>query len=113
MVGDHLILTMSCHYQFRLVRDPRANYQQTLKVLQHAKTTIPGLVTKSSIMLGMGETDAEVLQTLKGTAVLTSTRYNLMKCFGFHRFTDSWCRLCNTWSIYATNQKTFEGSNTV
>ncbi|XP_065885139.1 lipoyl synthase, mitochondrial-like [Dysidea avara] len=48
-----------------LVRDPRANYRQTLNVLQHAKTAVPGLVTKSSIMLGMGETDSEVLQTLK------------------------------------------------
>lgn len=56
-----------CVIDFRLVRDPRANYQQSLKVLQHAKTIIPGLVTKSSIMLGMGETDVEVLQTLKGS----------------------------------------------
>lgn len=37
-------------------------------MLQHAKTTIPGLVIKSSIMLGLGETDVEVLQTLKGIA---------------------------------------------
>lgn len=57
-------------YVARLVRDPRANYQQTLNVLQHAKTAVPGLVTKSSIMLGMGETDNEVLQTLKGTALV-------------------------------------------
>ena len=61
-------------YCFRLVRDPRANYQQSLKVLQHAKATIPGMVTKSSIMLGMGESDSEVLQTLKGTVVLSFTR---------------------------------------
>ena len=58
-----------CHYCFRLVRDPRANYQQSLKVLQHAKTSTLGMVTKSSIMLGMGESDVEVLQTLKGTIV--------------------------------------------
>lgn len=38
-------------------------------MLQHAKTVIPGMVTKSSIMLGMGESDVEVLQTLKGTIV--------------------------------------------
>lgn len=35
-------------------------------VLEHAKVAKPDLVTKSSIMLGLGETDDEVLQTLKG-----------------------------------------------
>jgi len=42
------------------VRDPRAKYAQSLKVLEHAKQTVPGLVTKSSIMLGLGEEDAEI-----------------------------------------------------
>ena len=50
----------------RLVRDPRANYKQSLSVLEHAKTIKPSLVTKSSIMLGVGETDSQVLQALKG-----------------------------------------------
>ena len=39
------------------VRDPKAKYRQTLKVLQHAKQVKEGLVTKSSIMLGLGELD--------------------------------------------------------
>lgn len=47
------------------VRDYRAGYRQSLGVLEHSKVAKPGLVTKSSIMLGCGETDAEVLQTLK------------------------------------------------
>ena len=51
---------------FRLVRDPRANYKQSLSVLEHAKFVKPSLVTKSSIMLGVGETDQQVLQTMKG-----------------------------------------------
>jgi lipoic acid synthetase len=34
-------------------------------VLEHVKTNYPSLITKSSIMLGCGETDDEVLQTLK------------------------------------------------
>jgi hypothetical protein len=38
----------------------RANYRQSLKVLQHAKVAKPGLYTKSSIMLGLGETHDEV-----------------------------------------------------
>ncbi|KAI5632945.1 radical SAM superfamily domain-containing protein [Phthorimaea operculella] len=47
------------------VRDPRANYKQTLKVLATAKEINPDLVTKSSIMLGLGETDEQVEQTMK------------------------------------------------
>ncbi|KAL7752530.1 hypothetical protein RI367_002064 [Sorochytrium milnesiophthora] len=47
------------------VRDRRAKYRQSLAVLQTAKRAQPGLITKSSIMLGCGETDEEVLQTLK------------------------------------------------
>lgn len=48
-----------------LVRDPRAAYKQSLSVLEHAKCVRPGLVTKSSIMLGCGESDKQVLQTLR------------------------------------------------
>jgi lipoic acid synthetase len=47
------------------VRDRRATYRQSLQVLEHAKATTPTLITKSSIMLGCGEQDSEVLQTLK------------------------------------------------
>lgn len=48
------------------VRDPRAKYRQSLEVLRVAKEAKPGLITKTSIMLGVGETDEEVLQTMKG-----------------------------------------------
>ena len=48
-----------------LVRDPRANYKQSLSVLARAKATNPKLVTKTSIMLGLGETDEDVLRTMK------------------------------------------------
>jgi lipoic acid synthetase len=48
-----------------LVRDPRANYEQSLEVLRHAKRIRPELITKTSIMLGIGETDEQVLQTLQ------------------------------------------------
>jgi len=47
------------------VRDPRAKYRQTLSVLKHAKESKPNLVTKSSIMVGLGESDQEVEQTMK------------------------------------------------
>jgi lipoate synthase len=45
------------------VRDPRAGYAQTLAVLAHAKQHRPGMLTKTSLMLGLGETDAEILET--------------------------------------------------
>ena len=47
------------------VRDPRANYQQSLHTLAHAKKTTPSLYTKTSLMLGLGETDDEVIQTMR------------------------------------------------
>lgn len=54
-------------YFLRLVRDPRAKYDQSMMVLKHAKVANPSVLTKSSIMLGFGETDEEVMQTMKGT----------------------------------------------
>ena len=47
------------------VRDKRANYAQSLEVLAHAKVVKPDLVTKTSIMLGLGETQEEVIQTMR------------------------------------------------
>ena len=46
------------------VRDPRAGYQQTLDVLAHAKRHRPSVLTKSSLMLGLGESDEEIAATL-------------------------------------------------
>ena len=42
------------------VRDPRATYQQTLDVLAHGKAHRPGVITKTSLMLGLGETEDEL-----------------------------------------------------
>ncbi len=47
------------------VRDPRASYQQTLDVLRHAKRHRPEVLTKTSLMLGLGETDAEIIEALE------------------------------------------------
>eukprot|EP01025_Chloroclados_australasicus_P053018 TRINITY_DN6200_c0_g1_i3.p1 TRINITY_DN6200_c0_g1~~TRINITY_DN6200_c0_g1_i3.p1 ORF type:complete len:325 (+),score=29.38 TRINITY_DN6200_c0_g1_i3:54-977(+) len=46
----------------RRVRDSRANYLQSLDVLMAAKAC--GVYTKSSIMLGLGETDDEIIDTM-------------------------------------------------
>ncbi|XP_075234770.1 lipoyl synthase, mitochondrial isoform X2 [Lycorma delicatula] len=58
------------------VRDRRANYRQTMTVLKAAKDRNPDLITKSSIMLGLGETDDEVYQTLLGTLKVLWTLYS-------------------------------------
>ncbi|XP_076150819.1 lipoyl synthase, mitochondrial [Alosa pseudoharengus] len=49
----------------RHVRDPRANIDQSLAVLRHAKAVNPSILTKTSIMLGLGETEAQIHATMK------------------------------------------------
>jgi lipoic acid synthetase len=46
------------------VRDPRAGYEQTIAVLAHAKRHRPDILTKTSLMLGLGERDNEILRTM-------------------------------------------------
>ncbi|MCB9073300.1 MAG: lipoyl synthase [Bdellovibrionaceae bacterium] len=62
------------------VRDPRATYQQSMSVLEHVKKVSPKTVTKTSLMLGLGESDDEILQTMKelraiGCDVITFGQY--------------------------------------
>ena len=47
------------------VRDPRATYKRSLGVLEHVKTQFPKMITKSSIMVGFGEKQEEVVATMK------------------------------------------------
>ena len=47
------------------VRDPRAGYEQTLSVLEHAKRHGDGILTKSSLMLGLGESDDEIRASME------------------------------------------------
>jgi lipoyl synthase len=63
-----------------VVRDARAGYQQTLDVLARMKREFPRVVTKSSIMLGLGETPAEVEEAMRdlrahGVEILTFGQY--------------------------------------
>jgi lipoyl synthase len=46
------------------VRDARAGYEQTLRVLEHAKRHRPEVLTKTSLMVGLGETLEEIRETL-------------------------------------------------
>ena len=47
------------------VRDRKAKFRQSLDVLRTAKEERPELITKTSIMLGLGETDAQVEHALQ------------------------------------------------
>ena len=47
------------------IRDPRAGYSKTLDVLKTAKEINPNMITKSSIILGLGETEDEIYQTFE------------------------------------------------
>ncbi len=47
------------------IRDPRAGYSKTLKVLRFAKKINPKIITKTSIIVGLGETDEEIYKTYK------------------------------------------------
>lgn len=49
---------------YRTVR-PQANYQQTLRLLAGAKELDPAAVTKSGIMVGLGESKEEVIQVIR------------------------------------------------
>jgi lipoic acid synthetase len=62
------------------VRDARAGYDQTLAVLARMKAEFPQVVTKSSIMVGLGEAEAEVVETMRdlrgaGVEILTLGQY--------------------------------------
>jgi lipoyl synthase len=47
------------------VRDRRAKFRQSLAVLEAAKEAQDGLITKTSIMLGLGETEEQLWDTLR------------------------------------------------
>ncbi|MEK6877743.1 MAG: lipoyl synthase [Thermoproteota archaeon] len=62
------------------VRDVRASYEQSLQILKKIKDIDSGIYTKSSIMLGLGETKEEIVQTMKdlrtvGVDILTVGQY--------------------------------------
>jgi lipoic acid synthetase len=48
----------------RQVRDPRASFQLSLSVLAGSKRRRPELLTKSSLMIGLGEIDREVTEVM-------------------------------------------------
>ncbi|QDU89924.1 Lipoyl synthase [Pirellulimonas nuda] len=64
----------------RHVRDPRASFDLSLRMLAEAGRLRPDLLTKSSIMVGLGETDDEVIDAMRllrgaGVSLLTLGQY--------------------------------------
>jgi lipoic acid synthetase len=62
------------------VRDKRAGYDQSLRVLEHAKRRAPERYTKTSLMLGLGETPEEIERAMDdarsvGVDILTMGQY--------------------------------------
>ena len=62
------------------VRDPRSSYDLSLGVLRHLGEMDETILTKSSLMLGLGETEEEVLDTMgdlleSGVELLTLGQY--------------------------------------
>jgi len=49
----------------KLIRDPRASFEQSTQILRRAKQLRSDLWTKSSIMVGLGEADDEVLDAMR------------------------------------------------
>jgi len=63
-----------------IARDRRASYDRSMEVLRTAASVAPGIPTKSSLMLGLGETRQEVTETFQdmlqaGVSILTLGQY--------------------------------------
>lgn len=76
-VFSHNIETVRRLYP--LIR-PKAEYDLSLEILRKAKSFFPGQLTKSGIMVGLGEDDDEILQTIRdirsrGCDMLTIGQY--------------------------------------
>ncbi|TAE48762.1 MAG: lipoyl synthase, partial [Oscillatoriales cyanobacterium] len=67
---------------YRKVR-PQGKYDRTLELLQRSRELAPGVYTKSGIMVGLGETDAEIREAMQdlravGCDILTVGQYLLV-----------------------------------
>jgi lipoyl synthase len=62
------------------IRDARASYEQSLSILKKCKEMNSAIYTKSSIMLGLGESEEEIIKTMRdlrsvGVDILTMGQY--------------------------------------
>ena len=61
VVGHNVETVPSLYDKIR----PEANYQQSLQVVEHIKRVNPHMISKTGIMLGLGETQDEVLRVMR------------------------------------------------
>ncbi|MFP6663453.1 MAG: lipoyl synthase [Deltaproteobacteria bacterium] len=64
----------------RKIRDPRCSFERSLTTLREARDLLPGVITKSSLMLGLGESRDEILVSMErlrgaGVEILTLGQY--------------------------------------
>lgn len=64
----------------RRIRDPRCSFERSLETLRGAKSFDPGVITKSSLMLGLGESQDEIVDSMRrlrdaGVELLTLGQY--------------------------------------
>lgn len=60
-----------------MVRDRRAKFRQSLSVLEAAKKAKEGLITKTSVMLGLGETEEQLWDALRGMRSCSRVGYRI------------------------------------
>ena len=63
-----------------MVRDRRATFRQSLRVLERAKGAREGMITKTSVMLGLGETEEQIWEMLRGTSSPRSSLFGFFDC---------------------------------
>ena len=63
------------------VRDRRAGFRQSLKVLETAKDAKEGLITKTSMMLGLGETEEQMWDALRGMSTIPTSRNEILAMY--------------------------------
>ena len=73
-VFAHNIETVPSLYQ---TARPGANYRQSMNLLKRAKQKFPNTITKSSIMLGLGETEDQVIDILKDLRAVKCDRVTI------------------------------------
>jgi lipoic acid synthetase len=93
------------------VRDRRATFRQSLKVLKHVKDVKgkEGIITKTSIMLGLGETEEELWETLRGKFLYMSKALETMAADGDTRTEKGGRRCRHLWPVLAADQAPSQG----
>lgn len=98
---------VSLHASFSLCPFSVDSYEQSLTVLKHAKLCKEGMITKSSIMLGLGESDEEVKETMGdlraiGVDILTLGQYLQVRLYARYE----WFKICWVGTSFCSSQLT-------